>query len=710
VDVGGTYTDCVAVDHAGVTTACKALTTPADRTLGVVDSLRAAAGQLGLGDLRSLLTATTALVHGSTVATNVMVERRGARTALLTTRGHEDAIFIGRGRQRVAGLSESQITHVTQHRKPAPLVSREHVIGLAERVDSSGTVLRPLDPAEVQAALARLASDGIEALAICLLWSIRNPAHERLIAELAARQDMDCYISLSSDVAPVLGEYERLTSTVINAYIGPAVTAYTTRLADRLRDAGLAIPVLFAQANGGLATADHVQDRPIVMLDSGPAAGVRGVAAFSAGIAQRNVLCADVGGTTFDVGVVTAGVPEQDEFPVLDQFEFRMPKIGIKSIGAGGGSIAWSDSQGALRVGPRSAGASPGPACYGRGGTEPTVTDAYLVLGYLDPGAPLASGITLDLAAAQTAVGAVAAKLGRVTDECAAAIVAISENQMGDLLHRVTLERGLDPRDFALAVYGGAGPLYAAPISAAVGIPAVHVMPEAGSFSALGMLSTDLVWTATASLAESLPLSPAALGRLRDLTRELAATVAQFFARQHIAVRDVELRTSVGMRFALQAYHLAVEVPDIEAVTSAELAARFLAQYQGLYGPNSVFSGASTETVRVTVTGICRVGGRPVFGTAAAAALAGAAADGGAPVSRASGEAAQPVPAGQREVFFGGHGRLSTAIYNVETLSSGQDIAGPAIVHRSGDTIAVPPGWQLSAGRHGDLVLRREDS
>jgi N-methylhydantoinase A/oxoprolinase/acetone carboxylase beta subunit len=692
VDVGGTYTDCVAVDETGVRTARKAPTTPADRTVGVIESLRAVAAGLQLGGLRNLLRSTTRLVHGSTVATNVMVERRGARTALLTTRGHEDALFIGRGRQRVAGLSESEITHVTQHKKPVPLIQRRHAVGLAERIDSAGAVLWPLDSGEVEAVLQHLADDGVEALAVCMLWSITNPVHEQLVRDVVRRAHAATfYVSVSSEVAPVLGEYERLTSTVINAYIGPAVTAYTTRLEIGLREAGLAVPILFTQANGGLATSDYVQDRPIVMLDSGPAAGVRGVAAFSSSITQPNVLCADVGGTTFDVGVVTAARPEQDEFPVIGQFEFRMPKILVKSVGAGGGSIAWLDSRNSLRVGPRSAGASPGPACYGLGGPEATVTDAYLLLGYLDRGVPLASGVALDQQAAQAAVGRVADALGWGLDETAGAIIRISENQMGDLLHRVTLERGLDPRDFALAIYGGAGPLYAASISSAIGIRAVHIMPDAGSFSALGMLSTDLVWSATTPMTESLPLSDAAAGRLRTESEKLTASVETFFGRQGISREALELRVSAGMRFALQAYHLNVPVGDLDAVTAKTLSASFITRYEDLYGKNSVFTSAPIETVSLTVTGISHVDDESIFD--------------GPPTGSTAGR-----PASQRQVYFHGHGRLGTDIYHCEILGPKEGIAGPVIIHRSGDTIAVPPGWLLSLGLRGDLVLRRAGS
>jgi N-methylhydantoinase A/oxoprolinase/acetone carboxylase beta subunit len=689
VDVGGTYTDCVAVDETGQRTARKAPTTPADRTIGVIESLRAVAADLQLSGLHRLLVSTTRFVHGSTVATNVMVERRGARTALLTTRGHEDALFIGRGRQRVAGLSESEITHVTQHHKPVPLIPRTRVVGLTERIDSTGAVLQPLDGGEVEAVLRRLADGGVEALAVCMLWSITNPAHERLVRDIAAQaRGAPLYVSLSSEVAPVLGEYERLTSTVINAYIGPAVTAYTTRLEAGLQDAGLAVPILFTQANGGLATSDSVQDRPIVMLDSGPAAGVRGVAAFSSSITRPDVLCVDVGGTTFDVGVVTAGRPEQDEFPVIDQFEFRMPKILVKSIGAGGGSIAWLDGGGLLRVGPQSAGASPGPASYRLGGTEPTVTDAYLLLGYLDASMPLASGITLDPAAARQAVSRLAHVLGWAAEETAAAIVRISENQMGDLIHRVTLERGLDPRDFALAIYGGAGPMYAASISDAIGIRSIHIMPDAGSFSALGMLSTDLVWSATTPVIESLPFSDVSAGRVRAETEQLTRSVEEFFGQQGISGDALELSAFAGMRFALQAHHLNVPLADLAPASLQELPDDFITRYENLYGKNSVFAAAPIEIMSLTVTGISRVEGESLFD-----------------MPRASG--ATPRPAGQRQVHFHGHGRLDTSVYRLDLPGERDSITGPAIIHRSGDTIAIPPGWLLSTGRRGDLVLRR---
>lgn len=692
VDVGGTYTDCVVVDADGARTACKALTTPEDRTLGVLDSLRSVAAELGVGGLAELLRATGRFVHGSTVATNVMVERRGAPTALLTTRGHEDAIFIGRGRQRVAGLSESQITHVTHHRKPAPLVAHSHTVGLIERVDAAGEVLVPLRPDDVRNALRTLADEGIRAMAVCLLWSIANPAHERMVREIVQQEFPDqFYLTLSSDVAPVLGEYERLTSTVINAYIGPAITSYTTRLETELREAGLQVPVLFTQANGGLAASDYVQERPIVMLDSGPAAGVLGVAAFASSIAQPNILCADVGGTTFDVGMVTSSRPEQDEFPVIDQFEFRLPKVLIKSIGAGGGSIAWLDSRESLRVGPQSAGAVPGPACYGRGGTEPTVTDAYLVLGYLDPGLPLASGVALDVSAAERAIAKIADRLGWKLDQTAAAIVWISGNQMGDLLHRITLERGLDPRDFALAIYGGAGPLYAAAISHAVGIPVVHVMPEAGSFSALGMLSSDLVSSATASVVEPLPLSPPAKERLEEESSRLTKDVRDFFDRQNVGEGGLELRTAVGMRFALQAHHLNVSANDLPESgpeeASAELARRFLARYEDLYGENSVFAASPVETVNVTVAGISHSDDNVLFA-----------------VNRATGTTIRPI--GQRRVHFHGHGWVATDVYHFESLDHGDVVTGPAVIHRSGDTIAVPPKWSITGGGRGDLVLR----
>ncbi|TDV57841.1 hydantoinase/oxoprolinase family protein [Actinophytocola oryzae] len=690
VDVGGTFTDCVVVSDSGATWAVKARTTPEDQSGGVLDSVVAAAQAVGLPDVGSLLAACRTFVHGSTVATNVMVTRRGARTALLTTRGHEDAIRIGRGRQRVAGLPESRVTHVTHHAKPRPLVAPTDVVGLRERIDADGTVLVALDEKQVRATFEALVDSGVEALAVCLLWSITNPVHERRVREIAAEVAPDLYISLSSEVAPVLGEYERTTSTVVNSYVGPAVARYLTSLEERLGRAGLRSSILYTQADGGLAAAESVIARPLSILDSGPAAGVLGVASLAAEMTRQNVLCADVGGTTFDVGVVNGGTAEQDAYPVVDQYELRLPKVLIKSIGAGGGSIAWTDGRGVLRVGPQSAGAVPGPACYGNGGTQPTVTDAYLALGHLDPETPLASGIRPDMAAARAALSTVLGPERATPEEAAAAIVRIAENQMADLLHRVTMERGLDPRDFTLAVYGGAGPLFGAAIANIIGIDTVHVVPHSGAFSALGMLQTDLTWTAEESFVARVPMDPARRTELGDRVSALREQVTGVLGR-HGNATDVRLRTSVGVRFALQAHHLDVELPGEpgddgfdELVRSA-----FVARYRQTYGRNSAYEPAPVEVVYVRVVGSVG-GGRSGHGFGAT-----------------TGESTAAAP-GERCVHFPGHGFTPARILDGAALVEGTGFDGPAIVHGAGETTTVPPGWHAGYTA-GQLVLTRCD-
>jgi N-methylhydantoinase A len=587
----------------------------------------------------------------------------------------------------VAGLSETEITHVSHHRKPRPLISRRDVIGIAERIDSRGEVIVPVEAREVKVELERLFESGVEALAIGFLWSIRNPVHEELVRRIAEGMAPNLFISTSAEVAPVLGEYERITSAVINSYVGPAIASYTEGLELSLRQAGLAGSLLFMQANGGLANRDAVLRRPLAMLDSGPAAGVLGVAALSHRIPQKHILCADVGGTTFDVGVVSSSRPVDDQYPVIDQFEFRFPKILVKSVGAGGGSIAWLDRAGRLRVGPRSAGAYPGPACYGRGGTEPTVTDAYLMLGCLDPGIPLASGLQLDLAAAEAAVGTLADSLGWDAENVAIAIVRISGNQMGDLLHRVTMEQGIDPRDVALAVYGGAGPLFAAVIADGVGIPSLHVMPEAGTFSAFGMLTTDLVWSIQTPFSEELPLTPERADRMQQGLQNLTAKVREFFASHGVNGESLILQRTARIRFALQAHDL--PIPIEEQASSENLRARFIEQYRTLNGANSAYDAAPVETVSLRVTGISPVQSREGTTTVP--------------------EATAP-SRGSRRVHFPGTGWVETAVYESQIGTRMPPVNGPAIVHAPGNTIVIPPGWSAVGGAVGDLILQHKEA
>lgn len=687
VDVGGTFTDCVVMSGSGETWSAKAPTTPDDPSLGVLASVAAATEAVGLASVGDLLGACRTFVHGSTIATNIMVTRRGARTALMTTRGHEDAIIIGRGRQRVAGLPESEITHVTHHAKPRPLVRPADIVGVIERVDAAGAVVVGLDEARAREQLARLAASGVESIAIALLWSIVNPAHERRLRELAATIVPGAYLSLSSEVAGVLGEYERTISTVVNAYVGPAVARYVAELERRLAEVGLGTPIMYTQADGGLAAAASVIARPIGMLDSGPAAGVLGVASMSAAFADRNILCVDVGGTTFDVGVVSRGTAEHDAQPVVDQFELRLPKLLIKSIGAGGGSIAWTDSRGVLRVGPQSSGAVPGPACYGRGGADATVTDAYLMLGYLDPTTPLASGILPDLDAARAALGTLVSGERPAPEQVAMAIVRIAENQMADLLHRVTMERGLDPREFALAVYGGAGPLFGPAIAEHIGIGTVHIMPRPGAFSALGMLQSDLTWTVEEPFLVRFPLGDAGEKGLRSRVERLSAGVVETLGR-HRGERDVAVRPSIGVRFALQAHNLDIPLDLGSGDLDRDLRTAFVTKYRQIYGANSAYEPAAIEAAYVRVVG--SVAGSRTTPTASGAA-------------RADGAARES----ERLVYFPSTGWTNTRVRYGDDLGD-EVLAGPVVIHGTGETTVIPPGWRGIPS--GGVLLLTNDS
>jgi N-methylhydantoinase A len=378
VDIGGTFTDCVVADEAGGRTVAKSPTTPGSLQDGVLEAVGVNAVQLGL-TRSELLAATELFVHGTTQATNAMLTRTGARTGLITTAGHEDAIIIGKVYSKVAGLPERDLVHSSRLRKPDPIVPRSLIRGVSERIDRDGDVLVVLNEAEVIEAIDSLLGAGVEAIAVSLLWSFVNDSHERRIKELLAERAAGVFTAYSHEVAPVLGEYERTATTAITAYVGPKVVGYLETLEAQLRAEGFAHPLLVMQASGGLTSVLDAAARPIVTLDSGPTGGILGCQHLGRLYGEENVICTDVGGTSFDVGLILRGEVPLEVEPVVAQYSLRMPKVLVHSIGSGGGSIAWLDEGGLLRVGPQSAGSRPGPACYGGGGEQATVTDADLV-------------------------------------------------------------------------------------------------------------------------------------------------------------------------------------------------------------------------------------------------------------------------------------------------------------------------------------------
>ena len=692
VDIGGTFTDAVILAQSGRRLTTKALTTPDDPANGVLDCLNFAAEALS-SSVPELLVRTTVFVHGTTVGTNALAQRRGARTGLLMTRGHEQTITIGRVRQKIMGLSEREKTHITHLSKAdPPIVAHEDIRPVTERIDVNGNVVVALDLDGAIAAVDDLVASGVEALAICLLWSFVKPDHEQKIADYIRTTHPSLYLSLSSEVAPLLGEYERSVSTVFNSYIGPTVGDYLYRLETQLKTQGMACSLLVMQSNGGLSTVPAIRNRPLLTVDSGPAGGVLGGHFFSDITEARNIICTDVGGTTFDVGLVFDDRVQMDPLPVIDQYAYLTPKIYIKSIGAGGGSIAWIDNAGSLRVGPHSAGAMPGPACYGRGGTEPTVTDAHLVLGYLDADHQLGGTVHLDRAAAEAALATVAERLSMPVIDLAAGIAEISSAQMADLMRKVTVERGLDPRGFIVFAYGGAGPVYAPFLARQIGARMAYVPGDSGMFSALGMLTTDLIFQEERSFRVRPPLSVERIAAVNRTLGELGDSVVERFAAEGIAAERVELSRAVDMRFAMQVHELDVDLPDSD-LTGGDITQTcddFVAKYEQTYGKNSTYLEAGIEMVTFRVTGLVALD-RPTLA-----------------VDDDTGAADSTI--GERKVFFtGADGFVATQVHDGDRLRAGQTLKGPAIIQRFGDTVVVPPGTRMAVDTFGGLTIEQED-
>jgi N-methylhydantoinase A/oxoprolinase/acetone carboxylase beta subunit/N-methylhydantoinase B/oxoprolinase/acetone carboxylase alpha subunit len=687
VDVGGTFTDCICVTPDGAPLTAKVPTTPGDPSDGVLAGVEALAERVGLSTA-DFLARVTRFVHGTTVGTNALVERRGTPTAILTSRGHEDTLVVGKVYQKRAGLSEREMVHMSQlELATPPLVPRDRVWGVPERVDYKGSVVCPLNEEAVRAAGREIVAAGARSVAVCFLWSFLRPDHERRAAEILREVSDELFVVASHSVAPVLGEYERLTTTVLSAYLGPPIEAYLSRLEQRLQEQGFGHSLLIMQASGGLAPAADARKLPVTVLDSGPVGGVLGAVYLGSVTGRDKLICTDVGGTTFDVGLVDGGRPLVENAPIVDKYQFHATKVQVTSIGSGGGSVAWVDDTGVLKVGPRSAGADPGPACYGRGGTEATVTDADLVLGYLDEDRFLGGGMSLDREAAEAALDRLAGQLRIDRMEAADGIRRILDSQMADLVRRTTIERGYDPREFTLLAYGGMGPTHAARYAADLGVREVVIPADATAFSALGMLAAPLLRVYERSEPRRSPFSAEDTDGITALFDELEAEAVGNFALDGIDAAEVELKRLVLARFQMQVHEIDVPLPAgaIGAAELENLERDFLAAYADRYGEGSAYPDAGLELVAYRVE--ARAGRE------------------GIELQRA-GDGRAPEPSSTREVWFAEAGGLVTsAIYDADDLAPGAEISGPAVLCRMGDTIVLPPGTRATADELGNVHL-----
>ncbi|HKG37921.1 MAG TPA: hydantoinase/oxoprolinase family protein [Conexibacter sp.] len=638
VDVGGTFTDAVLLGD-GVLVTAKAPTTPEDQSLGVMAAVELALARAGreAGDV-------TAFAHGMTVATNALLEGRHARTALITTEGFTDVVELGR--QARADLYRLCAT------RPAPLVPPELRFGAAERMTPDGPLLELT--AEAAAALAdEIASAEPEAVAVVLLHAYRHPQHEQRIRDALAVMLPDVHVSLSHEVVGTFREYERAATTEIDAALSPLLSRYLRRLAARTRTAGLPEPAIM-QSNGGLADVESAAAHAASTVLSGPAGGAAGAAFAARAAGVERALCLDMGGTSADVCVVHDGAVAETGSSEIAGRPIALPTLDVHTVGAGGGSIAWRDAGGALRVGPRSAGAVPGPACYGRGGDEPTVTDANLLLGHLPVDVPLAGGVTLDRAAAERAVGALARDLGLDLHACAEGIVRVANAEMTRALRVVTVERGIDPRDHALVAFGGAGPLHAVAIAEELGIERVVAPRASGVLAALGLVVAPRRRDAQRSVLRS----------GTGLTTEaIAADVAALAAaaRRALDESNAEVAATYELRYRGQAFELAIPSPASEpAATPAALREAFEAAHEERYGYRDPEQEVELVTLRVSATG--------------------------------------PAPA------------LPKTTPAEDGPVAGTEIPGPAVVPLPESTLVIPAGWTGSVLPDGAIDVQRKTS
>lgn len=682
-DVGGTFTDLWVRSPDGESWVCKSPTT-FDVVTGVLNAIHLAADLVGT-DVHNLCSRVARFGHGTTVGLNALLTGRTARTALITTSGFGDVLEIGRLRRGTAGLQGLDLGDYHLRGRIAPLVPRTLVIEVNERVDADGVVRTPLEEASVIAAVERLRELDVEAVAICLLWATENPAHELALAERLRRDVPEAFVSVSHEIAPSVGEYARASTTVANAALGPIAGHYLTRLDEELAALGMTAPIMMTTSAGGVVPAGMVTERPVSNLLSGPASCVVAGQKLGAQLGTAHVLTLDVGGTSFDVGVIVDGVALMSDEVTFGGADMRVPSIDIASIGAGGGSIAVVEG-GVLSVGPRSAGADPGPVCYGKGGTEPTTTDADLVLGVLDPAQFGSGGIALDRAAAASAIAErIGEPLGLSAVEAARAIRVVFDNAMADLLRAVTIERGHDPREFTLVAGGGSGPSHAWALCRELGLAGFVVPPTATAASAFGAGTSDLKTTASrTSYRRIMPENGPSDGDVTIVRRALKQTQENALGANPDPDRSLVTHTA-SIRYFGQAHHLDVPLDaDVGSESLETLLGDFERQYERLWGKGAGFKEAGFEIL--SVRSVAALPATEVVG---------------------SGHGDQMVLVGTRPVVFDDVANPDeTSVYEVRWPTADQELVGPALISLPGCVVVVPPGSTATTDSHGLIHVK----
>jgi len=671
VDIGGTFTDVVAVDPAsGRYHTIKVSTTPHHLVEGVRAGTVAALERVGAEAAE-----VSRFVHGTTIGTNAVLERKGAVTGILSTEGFQDTLEIGRlKRTRMYDLNIDAET-------PVFLAPRRRRLGVTERIAADGSVVTPLDEASVLRAVLEFRDQGVTAIAVCLLFGFRNPEHEERVRRLINEVAPEMSVSLSSEVDPMFREYERTVVTAFDAYVRPVIQGYVDELTAELRRIGIDAPLQIMQSRGGITSAELVGRRPVSVLLSGPAAGVIGARYAGALSGIQDVISIDVGGTSADVSLVAAGKPLVSDEGMIDTYPLRVPMVDVTAVGAGGGSIAWIDPGGSFRVGPVSAGADPGPVCYGRGGTQPTVTDASLILGYLNPVSFAGGTIALNVDAARAALEDFGGQLGMSGTEAAEGIHRVINSRMADEIRLVSLKRGFDPRDFALVALGGAGPVHGGRLAAELGIRTIVVPAVPGVLSALGLLVAavehDAVETFALRADRTQPAEVAAA------FRRLSAQVAELMAADDVPQGEAVTSYSVDGRYVGQAYSLEIPVSDfsdgssLQAFTNA-----FHEAHQRIYGHANRSSPVELLNLRVVQTWEL-----PSVALSPSAAQA-------------------PKSAASRSAYFAeAGGFVDVPVARREGLVAGTVLDGPALVDQDDTTVVIYPGHQGLVDAAGNILI-----
>jgi N-methylhydantoinase A len=690
IDIGGTFTDCAIVDGAGKLLTTKVLSTPGDFSRGMMDALGAGAQALGV-KLDDFCRDIAFLSHGTTVGTNTIIQKKGARVGLITTKGHEDAIHIMRGSRGYTGRDIRKVVHFPETSKPVPIVPKRLIRGVSERVDCFGEVVVALNEAQAEAAIKELVGEGVEAIAICFLWSFRNPAHELRVKELVRKIKPELFVTCSVEIAPKWGEYERVTATALNAYLGPVMSSYLGKINESVVKLGYRHGLQITQCGGGTVPVERAGDAPLLTLDSGPVSGVTASMFLGAAMGEKNVITTDMGGTSFDVSIIYGGKPAYSFISNTDQYEYFLPKVDLQAIGAGGGSLVRVQPEArTMTVGPDSAGAFPGPICYGRGGKVPTVTDAQLVLGYLDPDNFAGGRMKLDKEAALREISNVGKSIGLSTMETAAGICRIVELQMADVIRKVTVEKGFDPRDFVLFAFGGAGPAHAGVFARELGVRKI-VIPQrkaASTWCAFGAAAADVLHIYEHS---EIMGTPAPAKRINDVLDRLQQRGKATMTGEGIRASRQRFEYSLDVRHKGQINEVEVLLPWERLPAGYEPALRklFVDKYEKLYGRGSALAGAQLEIV------VCRLRARALTPRPKL-------------VSKKSGNKAIPRGAKRtaRSIYWPDLKKYrATPVFDGDNLLIGNQVKGPAIVETADTTVVVHPGRTLRLDPLGNFEI-----